>query len=162
MKSFALAAAFLSSAHTFATDGENAPSVQIAYPSPNGFNGKGSYAVGPNLDGDNVLGVEELYTIAKGLGEESFSDLEFDGFQYSAERPSETAAFLFRRGERHYEQNKLDKAERAFKASLRAEDGGLATYSYLYLANIAKQTGDTKQAQFYTARYYGIALPQTK
>lgn len=145
----------LFSVSAFANDGEKKPDIQIAYPSPNEFGAKGTFAVGHNLDGNNVLDLEELLAL-KDLGGDSVNDQEFDGIQYCAERPSETAVFLFRRGERHFTKSKWDKAERAFKASLRAKDGGLETFSYLYLANIAKLKGDTEQAQAYTARYYGI------
>lgn len=147
-------AALVTSVPTFADDSENVARVYLSHPSPDGHGRKGLYTLKYNLDGNKLIGVEELRTIVNGLDGNSFDDLEFDGLQYRAAIPSETAAYFFKKGERLYENNKLDKAERAFKASLRAQDGGLETYSYLFLAHIAKRKGDKEQARAYAERFF--------
>ena len=64
---------------------------------------------------------------------------------------SETASFFFRKGVKAFERDELDKAEQAFRASLRAN--GLDAPSLHYLVIINDRQGDRDDALHYAKAY---------
>jgi hypothetical protein len=68
---------------------------------------------------------------------------------------SETATFFFRKGVRAFDAGELDKAEEAFRASLRAD--GLDRLSLHYLVIINDRQGDEGSARDYADRYFALA-----
>ena len=64
---------------------------------------------------------------------------------------SETATFFYRKGVKRFEDGKLDRAEEAFRAVLRAD--GLDRLALHYLVIINDAQGDRATAEMYAARY---------
>lgn len=67
---------------------------------------------------------------------------------------SETAAFFYRRGVKKLDKGKLEQAEEAFRASLRADGSkNLDSFSLHYLAYISNKRGNKAKAQEYAQAY---------
>jgi len=83
-------------------------------------------------------------------------------WKYSPDGPSETAFFFHRRGVKMYEKDRLDKAEIAFKASLRAQGNNLRGQTFLYLAHIAKENQEIEKANNYAREYFKLETANKK
>jgi len=73
------------------------------------------------------------------------------GYQHTILDGSTTASFFYKRGIKNYEKGDLEKAEQAFKASLRAK--GLDLLSVHYLAVINQEMGNEETARKYVNAY---------
>ena len=75
---------------------------------------------------------------------------------------SETATFFYKKGVSKLEDGKLQKAEAAFKASLRADGSSkMDKYTLHYLAYISQQQGNETQAKTYAEAYMDLAAYKT-
>ncbi|MEL6686655.1 MAG: hypothetical protein AAFP97_03430 [Pseudomonadota bacterium] len=98
-----------------------------------------------------------LTSVANGVGAQPLPSLSHHyttGQDLNSRRildGSETASFFFRKGVRAFEKDDLDKAEQAFRASLRAD--GLDALSLHYLVIINDRQGDQNEALRYAKAY---------
>lgn len=71
--------------------------------------------------------------------------------QFRINGASETASYYYITGIRQFEKENYDRAERAFKAVLRAD--GLNKAALHYLVAVSVKKGDTEQAKVYAERW---------
>ena len=71
---------------------------------------------------------------------------------------STTASFFYKKGTRNFDRGNLDKAEKAFRASLRANGSiGLDARALLHLIYINQQQGDGLSSEKYKQAYLQLA-----
>ncbi|MEP6342580.1 MAG: hypothetical protein ABJ275_04630 [Maricaulaceae bacterium] len=75
-------------------------------------------------------------------------------FEKKGRNISSTASFYYRVGVNNFKKGHMEKAERAFKAVLRAD--GLDTQANFYLAKIKLQEGDESKALEYAKAYHSV------
>lgn len=97
------------------------------------------------------INVGQAFSTGDGL----YGALSYERLRNRIPNASSTAAFYYNQGVKAFEAGKYDKAERDFKATLRAD--GLDKQAMWYLAKIKEQQGAMDEA-----RRYALAVHKAK